>query len=244
MSLSKSPKSKSSELTKRSDPLKDWIWRRRLKALLWITVPVVGVAVLVEMWPFLSSLGPEPTRTLITPPAIEPSVQRFGRSSADQGGRQGQNPGGEGPWVEASFGELMDEAVFEINRARRMGARCGGRGLPPVPRVAISRTLEDVAAGQVMWMVESDDYAHETPDNPMGLTPQDRVRNAGYRGEFRGENLAWGQASPRQLVRWWLNSPSHCRTLMHPEANEIGLGVEVDPDTERGYVWVMVYGSR
>jgi uncharacterized protein YkwD len=95
-----------------------------------------------------------------------------------------------------------------------------------------------------IWMVDEEDYAHFTPDNPRGKTPQQRVENNEYFGVFVGENLAWGQETPREVVRWWLDSPTHCRTLMDADANEVGIGVQVDPETERGYVWVMVFGRR
>jgi hypothetical protein len=49
--------------------------------------------------------------------------------------------------------------------------------------------------------------------------------------------LASGQVTPRQGVNGWVRSPSHCKVLTAPEANEVGIGVELDPETAWGFVW-------
>lgn len=224
------------------DPVQGWIWRRRLRTLgvLTLAVSVLALGWLGRAW--LAELGPEPTRTLFLPEPAEPNVRRFGKASEPRGDRGGADDSPEVVEEEVNFGALMDEAVAELNLVRERGIRCGGKRFPAARPVRSSAILEEAAGGQATWMVEADDYAHRTPDNPMGTTPRQRARDVGYPGDFVGENLAWGQVSPRQAVNWWVRSPSHCKVLMAPEANEVGIGVEIDPETERGFVWVMVYG--
>jgi uncharacterized protein YkwD len=43
-----------------------------------------------------------------------------------------------------------------------------------------------------------------------------------------GENIAWGSgelASPREIVRAWMNSPPHRHNILHRKFREIGIGV-------------------
>jgi uncharacterized protein YkwD len=216
------------------DPLDAWVRRRRLRAAGAFVLVGVGIGAAIRWAPQLSQLQPEPTRTLQPARSNSPSRQVFGPGpkSSTQADRHRRD--------EANFGVLMDDTVGAINRVRASGTRCAGQWFEPVGRVHASSELEEVAGGQASWMVEADDYAHVTPDNPLGATPQARVE-AGYSGQFVAENLAWGQASPREAVDWWVGSPGHCRTMMNPNARDVGIGVEPDPETS-GFVWVMVYG--
>ena len=210
-----------------------------------MVIGVVGLGLMA--FQYVKSFRSPPERTLILPEPLRPTVRRFGEPSpgskdakVDASNQLGHRAYDEG----VSSGELMDELVAVINEARQKGTRCAGNRYPAVAPVRISQALEEAAGGQATWMVEASDYAHRTPGNPLGRTPEQRVRAVGYTGVFVGENLAWGQASPRQALRWWLGSTAHCRTLMAADANEVGIGVEEDPETSRGYVWVMVYGNQ
>src|SRR3712207_9477847 len=59
-----------------------------------------------------------------------------------------------------------------------------------------------------------------------------RIRSARYlrgaRGWTVGENIAWGSwdyATPRSIVRGWMNSPPHRRNILNRRFREIGVGV-------------------
>jgi uncharacterized protein YkwD len=58
-----------------------------------------------------------------------------------------------------------------------------------------------------------------------------RIVRTGYargHGAILGENLAWGsqgKATPRSIVRSWMNSPGHRANILQPRFREIGIGV-------------------
>ena len=62
-----------------------------------------------------------------------------------------------------------------------------------------------------------------------GKTDVQRAKAAGY-GRFRslGENLAWGTgrlASPRSIVRSWMESPGHRRNILFSTFRDVGVGI-------------------
>ena len=65
--------------------------------------------------------------------------------------------------------------------------------------------------------------------SPAGRTDVHRARAAGY-GRFRslGENLAWGTgvlATPRSIVRSWMDSAGHRRNILDPGFRDVGVGI-------------------
>jgi uncharacterized protein YkwD len=73
-------------------------------------------------------------------------------------------------------------------------------------------------------------FAHVTPD---GVDVVTRLTDAGYLtddldGWAAGENLAWAQgvlATPRAIVKAWMESPGHRENILSREYAEIGIGV-------------------
>jgi len=234
-------------MTRQADPVKAWQQRRRLTRWLGLCTLVCGVALLgrtaskalnthfkrAPQAPSVVAVPPPPPQDFIPVTDANRPIARATAHAADSG---------HAPAHEPTFGELMDELIDEINAARATAPTCVNREHDPAGPLIIKGTLESAASVQAVWMVQADDYAHRTPDNPAGTTPQQRAERAGYQGQFIGENLAWGMEEPNQTVRWWLNSPSHCTVLMNSNATEIGVGIEPDPDTPNGWIWVMVVG--
>ena len=59
-----------------------------------------------------------------------------------------------------------------------------------------------------------------------------RIRRTGYLNSASswsvGENIAWGSgalASPREIVKAWMNSPPHRHNILHRKFGEVGIGV-------------------
>ena len=78
-------------------------------------------------------------------------------------------------------------------------------------------------------MVNRRFFEHTTPN---GVTMVDRIRAARYvprnAGWALGENLAWGTgslATPRQIMRAWMDSPGHRANVVKRAYREIGIGV-------------------
>jgi uncharacterized protein YkwD len=100
--------------------------------------------------------------------------------------------------------------LAEMNRVRAQ------HGLAPL---RFDHTLQRAARSHTRSMVARNVFAHGDFAS--------RMRRFGARGPFLAENLAWGSgsaASPRALVRMWLNSPPHRRNLLRPGFRRVGVG--------------------
>ena len=100
------------------------------------------------------------------------------------------------------------------------------RGLPQLQENA---RLRRAAVGHADDMVRRRFFEHTTPG---GATMVDRILAARYAsrnvGWSLGENLAWGTgslATPRRIMRAWMESPGHRANVVKRAYREIGIGV-------------------
>jgi uncharacterized protein YkwD len=98
------------------------------------------------------------------------------------------------------------------------------------------RRLDAAAESHGKEMLSLDYFDHISPS---GVTPVDRVREAGYIpgsevGYVIGENLAWGTlslATPEAIVAAWIASPEHLANIL--EANYRDTGIDVEPEVPK-----------
>ncbi|MGB3760758.1 MAG: CAP domain-containing protein [Rivularia sp. (in: cyanobacteria)] len=72
---------------------------------------------------------------------------------------------------------------------------------------------EDMALG---------DFFSHTGSN--GTRVSDRTTSAGYQSSYVGENIAAGYITAEEVVRGWMNSPSHRENILNANYQEIGVG--------------------
>lgn len=64
-------------------------------------------------------------------------------------------------------------------------------------------------------------FSHTRPDGrPFASVLKDH--GISYRGA--GENIAWGQSSPEEVMRGWMNSEGHRANILNPNFTKIGVG--------------------
>jgi uncharacterized protein YkwD len=56
-----------------------------------------------------------------------------------------------------------------------------------------------------------------------------------------GENIAWNQRTPEQVVNDWMNSSGHRENIMNRNFNYIGFGVTANEQGE--LYWCTVFGG-
>jgi uncharacterized protein YkwD len=100
------------------------------------------------------------------------------------------------------------------------------RGLPALRHDARLRSAAVAHSGH---MVSRRFFEHTTP---AGVTMVDRILASRYAsrdvGWSLGENLAWGTgrlATPRNIMRAWMDSPGHRANIVKRTYREIGIGV-------------------
>lgn len=132
---------------------------------------------------------------------------------------------------------LEAEVLRLVNHYRGERRKCGSKLYRRAAPLRWDRTLAKVAQAHSQDMAEDDFFSHNSLD---GTTPFQRMRRAGYRYRYAGENIAAGYVTPASVVKAWLRSPGHCQVLMSKKYRELGVGI-----AKGGYYgtyWTQDYG--
>jgi uncharacterized protein YkwD len=107
-------------------------------------------------------------------------------------------------------------------------------------QLVVNANLAASATSYAQLMARTNYFGHTGPD---GSVAETRMAAAGYRGRFKGEALAAGQASADAAVRNWLTSAAHASIVLDPNAIEIGIGYAFGAGSSYGHYWVLVTGA-
>lgn len=186
------------------------------------------------------------------PASDDPSADPTGDDPIDDepaspdgdGGSGGTDPAPEDPdpavdtcAVAASEdGASFEEQVLElVNAQRAAGADCGSAGVfDPAGPLTMNADLRCAARTHSQDMADRDYFDHT---NPEGESPGDRIDATGYQWRSWGENIAWGQRTPEEVVDAWMNSDGHCSNIMNAGFSEIGVGYA------EGNVWTQKFAT-
>ncbi len=141
----------------------------------------------------------------------------------------------------SSRSSLKDEVIRLTNLER------GKEGLMPLSHDPL---LEMAAQKHVEDMDATGRYLAHTGSD--GSSPGERIQNTGYKAAWHDngdgsfiyvsqENAASGQLSASDVVDGWMNSPGHRAAIMAPQAEQIGVGFEVDDRNGDSY-WIQTFG--
>jgi uncharacterized protein YkwD len=116
-----------------------------------------------------------------------------------------------------------DARVSRAQKARAIGCLVNwARAQTGRPGLTQRRALARAAALKGRAVAECGDFSH----TPCGTDLAAHVRATGYRFAMFGENLfagPYGRVSAREVVRAWLESPSHRANLLSPDYRELGI---------------------
>jgi hypothetical protein len=85
-----------------------------------------------------------------------------------------------------------------------------------------STKLSKAAQAKAADMVKRDYWSHETPEGKM---PWSFMDTQSYSYRLAGENLAYGFSDSEEVIRGWLNSPSHRENLLSSDFEQVGFGI-------------------
>lgn len=111
---------------------------------------------------------------------------------------------------------LAEEVVALVNR-ERAAAGCDAVDIESRLTTAAQLHSEDQASHQSMSHTGSD-----------GSTLEERIDRVGYVWHIIGENVAYGQATPVQVMNDWMNSEGHRHNILNCEFEDIGVGAAND----------------
>ncbi len=133
-----------------------------------------------------------------------------------------------------TFNVNSQELVDLVNKTRTEGCTCGTERMPVVGKITWNETLAKTAYLHSKDMNDQNYFSHTGKD---GSDPGIRMERQGYNWRTYGENIAKGYANEKAVVEGWINSEGHCRNIMNPNFEEMGLGRE-------GEYWTQVFGTR
>ncbi|NBC96903.1 MAG: hypothetical protein GVY27_11175, partial [Deinococcus-Thermus bacterium] len=129
---------------------------------------------------------------------------------------------------------ILSDLARLVNEARSEGRTCGSYGyFESAPPLTIDSTLMDVAEAHSVDQAEMGTMSHTGSD---GSDLRDRVDRVGYAWMALGENVAWNQRTAEWVMDAWLGSAGHCRNIMNPMFEELGLGLE-------DWYWTQVFAT-
>lgn len=133
------------------------------------------------------------------------------------------------------------EILDEVNAARALPRTCGAQRFAAAPPLRWNAALGEAALAHSADMATQRYFNHRGKD---GSQAAERAQRAGYSWRRIGENIAFGQRSPREAVAGWLDSPGHCANIMNRDFTEMGAAYGVTPERHTGIVyWTQVFGT-
>lgn len=94
------------------------------------------------------------------------------------------------------------------------------------------------AAANVRAVEIKESFSHTRPDGSSFSTAL-KEQGVSYRGS--GENIAWGQKSPEQVMNAWMNSDGHRANILNQNFKNIGVGYYQDANGVNYWVQLFTY---
>lgn len=133
--------------------------------------------------------------------------------------------------------DYEDQVLTLVNQRRASGANCGSAGtFGPAGAVSMNPQMRQASRCHSLDMDLNSYFSHTSQDGRNFVT---RLRDAGYTGSPRGENIAAGYSTPDAVMTGWMNSDGHCANIMNAGVNRMGIGYT----NETRATWTMTTGN-
>ena len=130
--------------------------------------------------------------------------------------------------------KMSNDVLELVNKIRKQGCNCGNTYYPAVNELKWNNQLAQAAALHSNDMNQNNFFNHKgTKGNIVG----DRVMEVGYNWLSTGENIAKNQPNAEIVVASWLKSEGHCKNIMSPNYDEMGVA-------KVGAYWTQVFGTK
>lgn len=99
--------------------------------------------------------------------------------------------------------------------------------------------IAEVARAHSKDMISRNFFSHKNPD---GLSPFDRLKNAGITYRAAAENIAYGQKNAEAVMNSWMNSSGHRANILNSRVKEIGIGAA--KNAKGTIYWTQMFAAR
>ncbi len=120
------------------------------------------------------------------------------------------------PEIEIPEDTTTDEHAFIKELVDLVNAERAKEGLAP-----LTIDLKVQAAAMVRAKECEQRFSHTRPN---GTSFSTALKEQGVSYRSSGENIAWGQRSPKEVMKAWMNSSGHRANIMNPNFTTIGVG--------------------
>lgn len=115
-------------------------------------------------------------------------------------------------------------ASYETEVIRLTNLERTKRGLPAL---TTNWQLSRIARYKSQDMINKNYFAHNSPTYGSPFT---MMQSFGLKFSAAGENIAYGQRSPQEVVTAWMNSPGHRANILSTAYTQIGVGAAKKSD--------------
>lgn len=148
-----------------------------------------------------------------------------------------QNPGTPAPEIPttpAPETQVTDQERSSIEQVIRLvNEERAKAGLAPVTEASDVSAAAGVRAREIPRS-----FAHVRPDGSNYSTALDQ---SGVRYMGSGENIAYGQRSPQEVMNGWMNSPGHRANILNGSYTKIGVGYYQNANGVKYWVQLFTY---
>lgn len=88
-----------------------------------------------------------------------------------------------------------------------------------LPALKLDKSVEKAANVRAEEIVSS--FSHTRPN---GTSFSTAIKESGAKFNGAGENIAWGQKTPKQVMDGWMNSEGHRANILNKKFTKIGVG--------------------
>ncbi len=103
---------------------------------------------------------------------------------------------------------------------------------------ALTVQTDITAAANVRAREIKQQFSHTRPD---GSSFSSALREQGVSFSGSGENIAYGQKTPQQVMEGWMNSSGHRANILHANYKNIGVGYYQDENGVNHWVQLFTY---
>lgn len=141
-----------------------------------------------------------------------------------------ETPDAQEPEIDTPVEETSSQAeqVVKLVNEERTKA-----GLPALTVNADITTAANVRANEIKRV-----FSHTRPDGSSFSTAL-KEQGVSFRGS--GENIAWGQKSPEQVMNAWMNSAGHRANILNKNFKNVGVGHYQDENGTNYWVQLFTY---
>ena len=146
-----------------------------------------------------------------------------------------EKPDGVEPDVEKPGEDTADEAILSYAEqvVKLVNEERAKAGLP-----ALELKTDITSAANVRAKEIKQKFSHTRPD---GSSFSSVLREQGVSFRGSGENIAWGQKSPEQVMNAWMNSDGHRANILNKNFKNIGVGHYVYANGVNYWVQLFTY---